>query len=325
MMDIQFPKDNADLKDKDKEFDVIILGAGPAGLTSAIYTSRSLLKTLIIETGVIGGEAASTELIENYPGFPEGVSGMDLTDGMKMQSEKFGAKIIMTYTKEVNLKGNRKVVKTDDGVFSAKAIIIATGSSPRNLNIPGEEVFKGRGVSYCATCDAPFFKDRDIGVIGAGSSGIQESLYLLKFTKSIKIVEFLPHMTAEKILQERIKKYETVEFFLNHTLKSINGKQMVESITVEDRKVGTDSVLPVSGVFIYVGLRPNTKIFMGSLKLNENGFIIADENLRTSESGVFAAGDVREKTLRQVATAVGDGAVAAFSAKEYIEGKSSTD
>ena len=299
-------------------YDVIILGAGPAGLTAGIYTGRALLKTLIIEEGVIGGEAASTELIENYPGFSEGISGMKLTDSMRQQAERFGVKIIMTYTKEVILTGDRKVVKTDDGLFSAKAIIIATGSFPKALNIPGEKEFKGKGVSYCATCDAPFFKDRDIAVIGAGSSGVQESLYLLKFAKSIKLVEFLPNMTAEKILQERIKKYKNVEFFLNHRLKSINGKQMVENITVEDRETGTDKVLPVVGVFIYVGLRPNTEIFMGALKVDKNGFIITDEDLRTSKSGVFAAGDVREKTLRQVATAVGDGAVAAFSAKEYI-------
>jgi len=299
-------------------YDVIILGAGPAGLTAGIYTGRALLKTLIIEEGVIGGEAASTELIENYPGFSEGISGMKLTDSMRQQAERFGVKIIMTYTKEVTLTGDRKVVKTDDGLFSAKAIIIATGSFPKALNIPGEKEFKGKGVSYCATCDAPFFKDRDIAVIGAGSSGVQESLYLLKFAKSIKLVEFLPNMTAEKILQERIKKYKNVEFFLNHRLKSINGKQMVENITVEDRETGTDKVLPVVGVFIYVGLRPNTEIFMGALKVDKNGFIITDEDLRTSKSGVFAAGDVREKTLRQVATAVGDGAVAAFSAKEYI-------
>jgi len=322
MLDLKLNKSDTVGRQKEKEFDVVILGGGPAGLTTAIYSSRALLRTLIIEEGIIGGEAASTELIENYPGFPDGVPGMDLTDKMKKQAEKFRTEIVLSHTKSVNLKGGKKVIETDDGVFSAKAVVIATGSSPKNLNIPGEREFKGRGVSYCATCDAPFFKDKDIAVIGAGSSGVQEGLYLLKFVKSIKLVEFLPNMTAEKILQERIKKYNNVEFFLNHKLKSINGKQIVEGITVEERVTGEEKVLPASGVFIYVGLKPNTELFDKQLELDKYGFVVTDKELRTSEEGVFAAGDVRAKALRQVATAVGDGAIAAFSAKSYIEERS---
>ncbi len=325
MLDFKFQGIEHDKKVEDTDYDLIILGAGPSGLTSGIYAGRSLLKTLIIEERIIGGEAASTELIENYPGFPDGISGMDLTRKIKEQTEKFGAEVILSHTKEINLKGDRKVVKTDNGTFSSKTIIIATGSLPRILNIPGEKEFKGRGVSYCATCDAPFFRDKDIAVIGAGSSGVQEGLFLLKYVKSIKLVEFLPNMTAEKILQERIKKHNNVESFLNHKLLSINGKEMVVSITVEDRKTGETKVLSVSGVFVYVGLKPNTEIFKESLKLDKYGFIITDKDLKTSEAGVFAAGDVREKTLRQIATAVGDGAIAAFSAKTYIEEESSTD
>jgi len=319
MLDLKFPSPKKDDNKERKIFDVIILGAGPAGLTAGIYTSRSLLKTLILEIGVIGGEASSTDLIENYPGFPEGISGMDLTDKMKRQAEKFGSEIILTQISEIDLSKKTKTVKTEDGQFTAKTIIIATGTSSKNLNVPGETKFKGRGVSYCATCDAPFFKDKDIAVIGAGSSGLQEGLFLTEYVKSIKVIEFLPHMTAEKILQERIKKKNNVEFFLNHKLVSINGDEMVESITVENRSTGEKKDMPVEGVFVYVGLKPNTGLFNGKIKLDKNGFIITDIQLKTSQEGVFAAGDVRQKILRQIATAIGDGALAAFSAKTYIE------
>ncbi|MCK4395760.1 thioredoxin-disulfide reductase [candidate division WOR-3 bacterium] len=319
MLDLKFQSETYNKNVEEKDYDVIILGAGPTGLTAGIYTGRALLKTLIIEEGVIGGEAASTDLIENYPGFPDGISGMDLTERIKKQAEKFGTKITLTQVKEIDLSGEIKIVKTDDGEFLSKTVIIATGSSPKTLNIPGEEKFKGRGVSYCATCDAPFFKDKDIAVIGAGSSGIQEGLFLLEYVKSIKFIEFLPKMTAEKILQERIKKKENVEFFLNHRLLSINGEQMVESIKVENRETGEKKDIPVSGVFIYVGLKPNTELFKDTPKLDKHGFIITDEHLKTSQDGIFAAGDVRKKILRQVATAVGDGARAAFSAQAYIE------
>lgn len=319
MLDLKFQPQSYSKKPEQKDYDVVILGAGPTGLTAGIYAGRALLKTLIIEEGVIGGEAASTDLIENYPGFPEGISGMDLTDRIKKQAEKFGAKITLTQVKEIDLSGKIKIVKTDDGEFLSKTVIIATGSSPKSLNVPGEEKFKGRGVSYCATCDAPFFKDKDIAVIGAGSSGIQEGLFLLEYVRSIKIVEFLPYMTAEKILQERIKKSANVEFFLNNRLLSINGKQMVESITVENRETAEKKEFPISGVFVYVGLKPNTDLFKGTIELDKGGFVITNEDLKTSQKGVFAAGDVCKKTLRQVATAVGDGALAAFSAKTYIE------
>ena len=319
MLDLKFSSPKKDDNKERKIFDVIILGAGPAGLTAGIYTSRSLLKTLILEIGVIGGEASSTDLIENYPGFPEGISGMDLTDKMKRQAEKFGSEIILTQISEIDLSKKTKTVKTEDGQFTAKTIIIATGTSSKNLNVPGETKFKGRGVSYCATCDAPFFKDKDIAVIGAGSSGLQEGLFLTEYVKSIKVIEFLPHMTAEKILQERIKKKNNVEFFLNHKLVSINGDEMVESITVENRSTGEKKDMPVEGVFVYVGLKPNTGLFNGKIKFDKNGFIITDTQLKTSQEGVFAAGDVRQKILRQIATAIGDGALAAFSAKTYIE------
>lgn len=325
MLDLKFQSEVYNTKLEERDYDVIILGGGPTGLTAGIYTGRALLKTLIIEENMIGGEASSTKLIENYPGFPDGISGMELTERMKKQVEKFGAKIVINHTDKMVLTGKIKSVKTDSGEFQSKAIIIATGSSPKSLNVPGEKTFKGRGVSYCVTCDAPFFKSKDIAVIGAGSSGIQEGLFLLEYVKSIKFVEFLPYMTAEKILQERIKKRENVEFFLNHKLLSINGDQTVESITIENRGTEEKRDIPISGVFVFVGLKPNTELFKDSIELDKEGFIVADEHLRTSLEGVFAAGDVRKKILRQVATAVGDGALAAFSAKTYLERLKSKD
>ncbi len=319
MIDLKFHIDGADKKIEEKEYDVIILGAGPAGITAGIYTGRALLKTLIIEEKMIGGEAASTDRIENYPGFPEGISGLELMDNMKKQAERFKTQFLMSTVHNIAVSEEKKTVTADQGEFSARTLIVATGSSPKSLGIPGEQEFKGRGISYCATCDAPFFKDKDIAVIGAGNSGIQESLFLLEYVRSIKIIEFLPHMTAEKILQERIKQKNNVTFYLNSKLRSINGSQTVESVTIEKRETGEKTELPVDGVFVWVGLKPNTELFKGVLNLDDYGFILTDEFLKTNIDGIFAAGDVRKKTLRQVATAVGDGALSAYSALQYIE------
>ncbi|TET20111.1 MAG: thioredoxin-disulfide reductase [Candidatus Cloacimonadota bacterium] len=316
---MKFQFDGTDKKIEEKEYDVIILGAGPAGITAGIYTGRALLKTLIVEEKMIGGEAASTDRIENYPGFPEGISGLELMDNMKKQAEKFKTQFLMSTVHNVAVSEEKKTVIADQGEFSARTLIVATGSSPKSLGIPGEQKFKGRGISYCATCDAPFFKDKDIAVIGAGNSGIQESLFLLEYVRSIKIIEFLPHMTAEKILQERIKQKNNVTFYLNSKLRSINGSQTVESVTIEKRETGEKTELPVDGVFVWVGLKPNTELFKGMLNLDDYGFILTDEFLKTNIDGIFAAGDVRKKILRQVATSVGDGALSAYSALQYIE------
>ncbi len=312
------------LKKKAREdiiYDVIILGAGPAGLTSAIYTSRSLMKTLVIDTGPAGGLASTTEIIENFPGFPDGINGNELTLLFKKQAEKFGA-VVMDRTSiiSVELSSEPKIVKTDSGSYRARTVIIATGTRPKDIGIKGEDEYKGKGVSYCATCDAPLFKDKDIVVVGCGSSGIQEGLYLLQFVKSITFIEFLPHMTAEPILQERIKKKENVKFLLNHRVVEIYGDgSRVEGVKVEDRNSGQIKDIKADGVFIYVGLMPNTELFK-EIKKDEKGYIITDDVwLKTNIPGVFAAGDVRIKVLRQVATAVGDGALAAFSSKKYLE------
>lgn len=304
---------------KEKEYDIVVLGGGPAGLTAAIYTARGKLRTLVIEKEALGGEAAATDWIENYPGFPDGVSGTDLADKMEAQARHFGASIIFGNVQDLDLKAQPKKLVVDGKEITAKAVIIATGTHPKELGVPGEKEFKGRGVSYCATCDAPFFKDKNIAVIGGGNSGLQESLFLLKFVKSIKIIEFLPHLTAEKILQDRIRQHDNVEIYTHHRLVSINGDEKVRSITVENRSTGEKVEMPVDGVFVYVGLEPNTEFLKGQVELNDWGYIKVNSDRETNLSGVFAAGDVRDTKVRQVATAIGDGAYAAVMAIDYVD------
>jgi thioredoxin reductase (NADPH) len=305
---------------EDKIHDLIIIGGGPAGLTAGIYATRGKLDTLLLEKFAPGGTAATTDWVENYPGFPEGIAGAELMKKMEEQAKRFGLKI--TPTKEVlsvDFKNKIKTIKVDEGEHKTKAVIIATGTEPKKLNIPGEDKFRGRGVSYCATCDGPFFKEKDIVVVGAGNSGIQEGLYLLRFVKSANVVEFLPHMTAEKILQERALKEPKMKFHLNHTVTSIDGENKVESVTIKNRQNKEERTIPVQGVFVYVGLNPMTGFLKGQIELDKWGFIVAGDDTKASASGVFAAGDVRQKILRQITTAVGDGATAAFMAERYLE------
>jgi len=307
---------NNDLAD---EYDVVILGAGPAGLTASIYTSRAKLQTLLIEKEALGGEVASTDLVENYPGFPEGINGGELADRMLEQSERFGTQVIYKDIESLDLTSPQKIIKFDSKAIKAKSVIIASGTSPKDLNIPGEKKFKGRGVSYCATCDGPFFNGKNVAIIGCGNSGLQEGLFMLKFVKSLTMVEFLPTIQAEKILQDRMKTHKNIEWYLNHQITSINGEDFVSSITIKNRETQKEKQIPVHGVFIYVGLTPNTKYLGDQIKLNKWGYILSDERMQTSIPGVFAAGDIRDKDIRQVATAVGDGAVAASSAQHFIE------
>lgn len=308
--------DQVDLADF---YDVVILGGGPAGLTAAIYTARAKLKTLIVEKKEIGGEAAATDMIENYPGFPEGINGHALADRMAQQAKRFGAVVYNGDVLKLDLMGSPKTFLLDGKPISTNSIIIATGTSPKTLNIPGEKELKGRGVSYCATCDGPIYAGKNIAIIGGGNSGLQEGLFILKFVNSITLVEYMPKLNAEKILLEKFQANDNTTTLLNHQVLSINGEKRVESITVKDRASGEKKVIPVGGVFVYIGLIPNTELFKGKLELNQWGYIVADEKLQASIPGVFVAGDVRDKSLRQVATAIGDGAVAAVSAEHFIE------
>jgi thioredoxin reductase (NADPH) len=303
------------------KYDVVVLGGGPAGLTAAIYASRSRMRTLVVEKEAIGGEAASTSMIENYPGFPEGIKGAELTERMRSQAQRFGAQIIMESPQRLDLRAVPKEVRLGDQLVSAQSIIIASGTSPRKLGIPGEKELKGKGVSYCATCDGPMFAGKDVAIIGCGNSGVQEGLFILKFVHSMTMVEFLPTIQAEKILQESMNAHENVRWLLNHETLSINGEGWVKSITVKNRETSAEKEIPVEGVFIYIGLNPNSDYLGGQVELDEWGFIPTDERMQTSISGVFAAGDIRETELRQIATAIGDGAVAASSACQYVDSK----
>jgi thioredoxin reductase (NADPH) len=304
----------------EKTHDLIIIGAGPAGLTAGIYANRAKLDTVLLERLNPGGLVASTDWIENYPGFPEGISGADLVKKMEEQATKFGLQIVpFKEVTSADVKVQPKLIKVDTEEYKAKAVIIASGTEPKKLGIPGEEEFRGRGVSYCATCDGAFFQDKDIVMIGGGSSGIQEGLFLTRFVKSITVVEFMPHLNAEKILEERARKDSKFKFYLNHMATSINGENQIESVTVKNRENNEEKTIPASGVFIYVGWDPKTDFVKGQIELDKWGYVVASEDTKTSVPGVFVVGDVRQKELRQITTAVSDGTVAAFMAEKYIE------
>jgi|UniRef100_A0A7C6AGC0 thioredoxin reductase (NADPH) len=300
-------------------YDLLIVGAGPAGLTAGIYGARSGLDTVLIEKGIPGGIMTTTDLVENYPGFPEGITGSQLGDLMKKQCQRFGVEIKNGEVKGIKKENGIFYIHLDNTEVLTQTVIIATGSSPRRLNVPGEEKFLGRGVSYCATCDGPLFKNQDIAIIGCGNSGLQEGRFLLKFVRSITFVEFLPRVTADKILYDYFVDKENVKFLLGSEVLSIDGEMRVESIKVKNRKTGEEKQIKVSGLFIYVGLIPNSEFIKGILKTDENGFIITSENYETSIPGIFAAGDVRAKKIRQVVVACSEGAQAAISAYHYLE------
>lgn len=302
-------------------YDLIIIGAGPAGLTSAIYTSRDGMKALVLEKAGAGGLVATTELVENYPGFPEGVAGADLMELFRQQAERFGAEIVEfdEVSEVVPVKKGLLEVRTGSGeTYRGKAVIVATGSESKKLGVPGEKEFYGRGVSYCATCDGPLFRGKDVIIVGAGNSGLQEGSIMLTYVNSIKIVEFLPTSRAEKILQDRVFGQEKVELFFNHSLTAIQGDKVVQSVVIKDRETGEERVLPTDGVFIYVGYAPYTQFLEGVVELNRFGYIVTDAHTRTSVEGIFAAGDVRADNLAQIAVAVGDGAKAAVAVREYL-------
>jgi len=302
--------------------DVLIVGAGPAGLAAAIYAGRSQLDTLVLDQMMPGGQLLITEEIENYPGFYEGITGFELSEKFRQHAEKFGAKIESGKPVEsVDLDGEIFVVKAGGEEFRGKTLIWAAGSTPRKLNVPGEAEFVGRGVSYCAVCDGAFFKDRTVAVVGGGDSALEEALYLTKFAKKVYLIHRRDKFRAVKIIQDRVKRNEKIEPVLNKVVVSINGKDFVESVTLKDTVTGEESVLPVDGVFIFIGNEPNVAPVAHLVDTTEQGFIITDEEMKTKTPGLFAAGDVRHKPLRQVVTAASDGAVAAMSASKYIEEK----
>ncbi len=301
------------------EYDLVIAGGGPAGLTAGLYAARSRLKTLLIEKMVAGGQAATTFLIENYPGFPEGISGFDFAQALENQARKFGLLMSSGEVNHLALNGKLWEVGYEEERVKSKAAIICTGVESKKLGVPGEEELKGKGVSYCATCDGPFFKDQDIGVIGGGDSAVDEALYLTRFARKVYLIHRRNAFRAAKIAQERAFQNSKIEIVWDTVVEKIHGAGSVEGITVRNVKTQQKRELIVNGVFMYVGWKPNTAFLKGLIPLDEQGFVPTDDRMATSQPGIFAAGDVRQKLLRQVATAVGDGATAAFAAEQYIE------
>ncbi len=302
-------------------YDVIILGSGPAGFSAGIYAARGALKTAILDINMFGGQPSNYLEIENYPGFSL-IGGFELMEKFEEHADKFGVeKFPMVEIQRISLNGEIKEIETIDSLFKAKSVIIATGAQSKKLGIKGEEEFKGRGVSYCAVCDGAFYKDKTVAVIGGGNSALEEAVYLTKFAKKVYVIHRRDEFRADKIVQERAKSNEKIEFVLNAVPIEIQGTNTVEKIILNNTQTNQQSVLSVDGVFPYIGLTPNTEMFNGQLRQNSQGFIETDVNMQTSVSGVYAIGDVRNTPLRQVVTAAADGAVAACSAVKFVETK----
>lgn len=302
-------------------YDIVIIGGGPAGLSAGLYGSRSKLSVLVIEKGKFGGQATTTAELENYPGSIENCTGPALTERMKKQAEEFGTEFIKDDVISVDFTGDIKKVLGKSGEYNAKTVIIATGAEPRLGGFERELELRGRGVSYCATCDADFFEGLDVAVIGGGDSAITEAIYLTKFAESVTVIHRRDSLRAAKSLQEKAFNNPKINFVWNSVVTSANGDEILESLTVKNVATGEISELSVNGVFVFVGLNPITSVFKGHINLSESGYIPTDENMKTNVEGVFAAGDVRVKSLRQVITAAADGAIAAVAAEEYINEK----
>ncbi|MDT8378375.1 MAG: thioredoxin-disulfide reductase [Desulfotignum sp.] len=300
------------------DYDLVIIGAGPAGLTAGLYAARARMNVLLIEKAVPGGQIIVTDWIENYPGFPEGISGFDLAEKMRVQAEALGLNMETAEVHSLNLTRDVKEVMLKDKTITAKSLIIASGASPKKLGI-GEDRFMGKGISFCATCDAPFFKEKTVVAIGGGDTAVQEAIYLTKFVKKVYLIHRRDELRATKILQERAFANDKIEILWDTVATGVDGFFGIEGVHVKNVKTGEEKTLKANGCFIWVGILPNTQFLNDSVDIDAYGFIHADAKMQTSVPGVFAAGDVRDTPLRQVSTAVGDGAIAAVSAEHYIE------
>lgn len=299
---------------------VLILGSGPAGLSAALYAARANLNPLVLSGMELGGQVSLTYIVENYPGFPDGVGGMELVELFQKQAERFGARIEYDAAVEATFTTRPFVVKTQNGkVYQAETVIIATGASAVHLEVPGESEFTGRGVSYCATCDGYFFKDKDVIVVGGGDSALEEGLFLTRYARSVTIVHRRDELRAGAILAERAKANPKIEFLWNKVVTEINGNGAVRSVRLKDTKTGEIFQRPVDGVFIFIGHKPNTEIFKGQIELDERGYIKVDQLMRTNIPGVFAAGEVADPHFRQVVTSAGMGAAAAIQAGHFLD------
>jgi len=300
------------------DYDLVVIGAGPAGLCAGIYAARARMNVLVLEKAAPGGQILITDWIENYPGFPDGISGFDLGDKMHNQAKNLGVNLKTAEVLSMDVSGENKILHLDDGSISTKTIIIATGASPRKLNI-GEEKFIGKGVSFCATCDAPFFKGKTVVAVGGGDTAVQESIYLTKFAEKVYLVHRRDELRATKILRERAFENDKIEFIWDSVVSGMDGFFNVENVKIKNVKTGEEKTIKADGCFVWIGIIPNTGFVGDALKLDEQGFIVTDHTMATSVPGIFAAGDVRTTPLRQVATAVSDGSVAVISAEHFIE------
>jgi thioredoxin reductase (NADPH) len=304
---------------KPEEVNILVLGSGPAGLSAALYAARAELAPLVLTGMELGGQAALTYTIENYPGFPEGVGGSQLGELFQKQAERFGARVEIDTATEVDLSQRPFRVKTYNNEYLAKALIIATGASPNHLNIPGEGDFTGRGVSYCATCDGWFFKDKKVVVVGGGDSALEEGLFVTRYASSVTIVHRRDQLRAGAILQKRAQENPKVNFVWNSVLTAIQGNGAVDTVRLRNVSTGEESDLNTDGVFIFIGHKPNTELFKGQLDMDEHGYLKVDMTMRTNIPGVYAAGEVADSVYRQVVTSAGMGAAAAMQAIKFIE------
>ena len=316
-------KDICKKKARDKvHVDVLIIGGGPAGLSSAIYTSRARLFTIVLDEGFAGGQVAKTYQVANYPGTNGVVIGADLMENMKKQAVDFGTQIEeFQEILDINLEGKEKYVKTEDADFYAKSVIIATGVEPRPLPVEEENKFRGKGLHYCASCDAALYQDAEVIVVGGGNSATEEAVFITRFAKHVTIVHQFDHFQASKGEQEEVFKNKQIDIIWENRIKKINGQEFVESVTIENLKTGEEREIKANGIFVYIGALPNTNLFKNKINLSEQGYIISNNNLQTNIIGVYCAGDVREKNVRQIATAVGDGVEASIMVEKYISGK----
>ncbi|WP_022666039.1 thioredoxin-disulfide reductase [Desulfospira joergensenii] len=300
------------------DYDLVIIGSGPAGLTAGIYAARARMKVLVLEKAVPGGQIIVTDWVENYPGFPEGISGYDLAEKMKIQAESLGLKIETAEVRSLNLSEDSKEIILKGRSITAKSVIIASGASPKKLGI-GEDKYMGKGISFCATCDAPFFRDKTVVAVGGGDTAVQEAIFLTKFAKKVYLVHRRDELRATKILQERAFANDKIEMVWDTIATGVEGFFGIEGVRVKNVKTHEEKTLKADGCFIWVGIEPNADFINDQVKTDAFGFVMADAHMQTNVPGVYAVGDVRDTPLRQIATAVGDAAIAAVSAEHYIE------
>lgn len=302
-------------------FDIIIIGGGPAGLSAGLYGSRSKLNTLIIEKSKYGGQTATTAELENYPGSIHNCTGPSLSERMREQAEEFGAKFLKDEVLGLDVTGDIKIIKCKNGNYETKAVIVASGAEPSAAGFKGELDFRGKGVSYCATCDADFFTDLDVALIGGGDSALTEALYLTKFVNRLTIIHRRDAFRGAKSIQEKILSNPKIDIAWDSIPVEVIGDEIVEGLKIRNKVTQLETLLEVNGIFVFVGLNPTCDIFKGLIEMDEKGYIKTDSEMRTNVPGVFAAGDIRQKTLRQVITAAADGAIAATAVEKYIADK----